>query len=220
MASILSNLEFKSSAIYFALRSLILFEKVILNSLADSLSENSHPPVEYSTKLREKLEKYYHYTSDVEEINKQDPPVIPFTEVISEPVNRKLIDSLKSRPRDSKEICSITYTSGSTSQNPKGLLHTDSSIVTSAIRHLPEVTGSQSMKKMVSLFNIHTDSNTANITQMLDILFQGGTVAPEPEYDLDSFLDVLYINKPNVAASTTSLFVEAAKQAKQYFCNI
>ena len=193
------------------------FEKVVLNSLADSLSEDSKPPVEYPAKLREKLNKYYQYTSEVEEIKKQDPRVVSFDEVVTHPINRELIDELKARPRDSKEICSITYTSGSTSQNPKGLLHTDSAIVTSAIRHLPEVTGSQPMKGMVSLFNIHTDSNTANITQMLDILFQGGTVAPEPEYDLDSFLDVLYINKPNIAASTTSLYIEAAKQAKRYF---
>lgn len=194
------------------------FENIFLNSKADSLSQYSVPPIEYNENLREQLKKYYEYKSEVEEIASTEKNIIDMNKYLaSTEINENLIKGLDERKAKADDICSITYTSGSTSDNPKGMYHTNSSIIISAIRHRKEVSGTASMEGLSSLFNIHSDSNTGNITQCLDILFQGGIVLPEPEYSIDSFLDVLYINKPNIAASTTSFFVSAAKQAKKYY---
>lgn len=196
------------------------FENVYVNSKADSLSRDSKPPIEYNDKLKSRLEKYYSYTSSIWRIREKHDNIIGIKEVIqTSKIEKSIIDELDKKQIKSDDVCSITYTSGSTSDNPKGMYHTNSSVIISAIRHKKDVSGTASMEGMSSLFNIHSDSNTGNITQCLDILFQGGIVLPEPEYSKENFLDILYINKPNIAASTTSFFVEAAKTAKNYDLN-
>ncbi len=191
--------------------------KIVLNSLADSLTSECCPPKEYSNEMRKKLNKYYSYQSSVEQLKKENSNITPFSKLLDLEIDKDLIKKIYDRNASFEEVSSVTYTSGSTALNPKAMFHDNGSVIISSIRHKPEIAKTASMKGLKSLFNIHVDSNTGNITQMLDIIFQGGIVAFEPEYSLETFLDVLYINQPNIAASTTSLYIAAAKMGKKYY---
>jgi len=112
---------------------------------------------------------------------------------------------------DSKFL--TTYTSGSTnSRRPKQIVQTNKSFVTIARFHDKDKVHID-MSKFVVEALIPTYSNSDIISSVSDALMQGSTVALEPVYDENFFLDSLLINKSNYCVATTSFWLRALKRA-------
>ncbi|HPZ00583.1 MAG TPA: hypothetical protein PLS28_03845, partial [Clostridiales bacterium] len=107
----------------------------------------------------------------------------------------------------------VTYTSGSTKIGfPKRMIHCNRSPICIGVFHDPALCGNPAKKWLRSLAHIHTESNTDLITSISDAFCQNWSVAMEPEYDREHFLDILFLDKPNVCVATTSFYIETARQ--------
>jgi len=107
----------------------------------------------------------------------------------------------------------ITYTSGSTKNGrPKALVHRVRSFNAMGRFHDQELSGTPSMGNLRSLAHIPPHSNTCLITSISDMLFQGGSVALEPIYSKETFLDSLIVNEPTLVPATRSFWIEAMKE--------
>lgn len=106
----------------------------------------------------------------------------------------------------------ITYTSGSTKNGrPKAIIHRVRSFNAMGRFHDQELSGTPSMKNHRSLAHIPPHSNTCLITSISDLLFQGGSVALEPIYNKEHFLESLIFNEPTLVPATRSFWIEAMK---------
>lgn len=107
----------------------------------------------------------------------------------------------------------ITYTSGSTKNGrPKALVHRVRSFNAMGRFHDQELSGTPSMGNLRSLAHIPPHSNTCLITSVSDMLFQGGSVALEPIYSKETFLESLIVNQPTLVPATRSFWIEAMKE--------
>ena len=107
----------------------------------------------------------------------------------------------------------ITFTSGSTKVGrPKAIIHSNRSLITCGIFHQPQYSGNPEIKGLRGLAHIHTESNTDVITCISDNLMQTWSVALEPVYGKNTFLDILFLNKPNYCNATPTHIIEAAKE--------
>ena len=101
------------------------------------------------------------------------------------------------------EPYTITYTSGTTdSGRPKAVLHAVRSYMTLARFKDPDVSGMPKMKNIRTLAHIPTYSHTILTTSIVDPLYLGCTVCPEPIYDKNFFPYSIAINKPNMVTAT------------------
>lgn len=185
------------------------FKNKVIISLSDSLKNP-----ELCDEYEPELDKYYHFENKVLTFKKEDPSVMSVVEF--EKVGEKYENYYEYEGSLNDEFL-ITYTSGSTKIGyPKPMIHTNRSLIVSGIFHSPELTGNPEIKGLRGLAHIHCDSNTNVITCISDNLMQKWTVALEPIYGPDTFLDVLFINKPNYCNATTSHILVAAKQYLLY----
>ena len=107
----------------------------------------------------------------------------------------------------------ITYTSGSIKNGrPKALVHRVRSFNAMGRFHDQELSGTPSMGNLRSLAHIPPHSNTCLITSISDMLFQGGSVALEPIYSKETFLESLILNEPTLVPATRSFWIEAMKE--------
>lgn len=107
----------------------------------------------------------------------------------------------------------ITYTSGSTKNGrPKALVHRVRSFNVMGRFHDTDLSGNASMHNLCSLAHIPPHSNTCLITSISDMLFQGGSVALEPIYSKETFLDSLILNKPSLVPATRSFWIYGMKE--------
>ncbi len=104
---------------------------------------------------------------------------------------------------DLEDPFTITYTSGTTnSGRPKAVLHAVRSYMTLARFKDSDVSGMPKMKNVRTLAHIPTYSHTILTTSIIDPLYLGCTVCPEPIYDKDFFPYSIVINKPNMVTAT------------------
>ena len=107
----------------------------------------------------------------------------------------------------------ITYTSGTTnSSRPKAIVHANRCYITVARYHNTDLNGGISLKPYTFLALIPTYSNSNIMSIVSDSLMQSATLALEPVYDPDFFLDSLIIHNPNYVAATKSFWINAAKK--------
>ena len=107
----------------------------------------------------------------------------------------------------------ITYSSGSTnSARPKAIVHNAKSYVFMGRYHDQDVSDYPTMKKATTLAMIPSHSNTDINNCISDTLMEGGTVACEPIYNDQYYLDSLLINKPTLALATRSFWLSAMKK--------
>ena len=178
----------------------------VISSLSDSLPEDPSKTKGYE----EKLEEYYHYPNKVPEYIAEDNRIISYQQAqrIGEESSRE-VESVGDLETDFL----VTYTSGSTINGwPKAIIHRNRSLIVSARFHDCELSGNPDMKALRCLAHIPTESNTDIIACITDILSQGWIVCLEPEYGLDSILDVVMLNKPNYLNVTKSHAVALIKQ--------
>ena len=182
------------------------FGKIVLISLADSLPE--HP--EQCEGYEPSLDRYYHYENRALPFIAKSENVVSFAEFLEDG------ESFPYEVRDTGDLDTeflVTYTSGSTKIGfPKRMIHRNRSLITIGVFHDPKWCGNPAVKWLRNMAHIHTDSNTNLITSYSDSLFQNWSVAPEPEYGREIFLDYLFVDKPNFTLATTSFLLRAARQ--------
>lgn len=107
----------------------------------------------------------------------------------------------------------ITYTSGSTKNGrPKALIHRVKSFNAMGRFHDADLSGNPKMHNLRSLAHIPPHSNTCLITSISDMLFQSCSVALEPIYEKEHFLDSIMLNNPNLVPATRSFWIEGMKK--------
>lgn len=177
-------------------------DNIIITNLANSLKNGIDPFYELDSKYKELKDNTYKFTSNAK--------VIPLDKFIS---LGKDIAEIKPADCDLDDEFTTTYSSGSTNSNrPKGIVHRIRSFTTIGRYHDKEVSNSASMKKFTIQAHIPTHSNTDIISSISDTLMQGATLALEPIYNEDFFLNSLLINKPTYLVATTSHWISAMKK--------
>jgi len=182
------------------------FGKKVLVSLTDSLPD--HP--ETCPGYEPELDRYYRYEDKANQFIAEDSSFLRFDEFL------ELGKNFKGTIQDDNNLDTeflVTYTSGSTKIGyPKRLIHCNRSAICAGVFHDPELCGNPAIKGLRMLAHIHTESNTDLITCISDAFFQNWSVATEPEYDREHFIDILLLDKPNVSIATTSFYIETARK--------
>lgn len=182
------------------------FKNKLIVSLTDYLPE--HP--EQMEGYEPQLAQFYHYENLVPNFSAKDDKVIAYPEFLE--IGAKYADDVIDNNGLDTEFL-ITYTSGSTKTGfPKRLIHRNRSAIVVGLFHDPKLCGNPSVKNLRGMSHIHTDTNTNLITMISDSFFTRWSVAMEPTYDRELFLDYLFINKPNFVLATTAFWLEAARQ--------
>lgn len=113
----------------------------------------------------------------------------------------------------------VTYTSGSTKNGrPKAIIHRVRSFMAIGRFHDADLSGNPKMKNLRSLAHIPPHSNTCLITSISDMLFQNCSVALEPIYSDELFLQSIISNEPNLVPATKSFWVKAMKDYLEKDC--
>lgn len=194
--------------------STVNFKNKLIISLADSLPLNPKECDEYEPEL----DHYYHYDNLVPEFKKNDNSILSYEEFekYGSDFNEEIVDD-----NDLDTEFAITYTSGSTRIGfPKAIVHCNRSYIIGGIYNDTNLTGSPEVPEIRGLAHIHSDSNTNLVTCISDNLIKHGTVALEPEYDKNKFIDYVVLNKPVHLDATTSFLIEMAKDylvRKKYY---
>ena len=106
----------------------------------------------------------------------------------------------------------VTYSSGTTSNTPKPIIHAVRSFNVISRFHDPEVNHTPSYKMFTMQVAIPTYSSTGLISGISDALTQGSKLALEPIYDPKFVVDSLIINRPSYLDYTRSFWIRFAKE--------
>lgn len=194
---------------YILLKDVIKEKKLdylVVSSLADSISEDYKNCDEYVSWL----DSYYHFDNFVDKIKKDFDNAVSFSDFIE--IGLGYENNIVPEGNLESDFL-ISYTSGSTKVGfPKAIIHRNRSLITMGKFHDPYLSGNPKIPGLRGLAHIHPESNTDVITCISDNLIQGWSVALEPLYDPKSYLDYVFLNKPNYLNGTTSFNIEMAKQ--------
>ncbi len=176
--------------------------KIIMPSLTTSLPKEGN-------KFAEIDKKHGLFVNKVPEFKKENEKIESIDEFLR--LGKNYDGTLDYKSNLDTEFI-ISYSSGTTSNRPKPIVHTTRSLVTIGRCHDPEVQKTTSMKDFTIQAHIPTFSNTDIICSISDSLMQGSKLALEPIYDKDFFLDTLLINKPTYIVATRSHWLNAFKK--------
>lgn len=217
MDEVSSKVIFISDDIYNDIRDVLRqksFGKIVVSSLADSLTEDYKSCDEYVSWLDE----YYHFENKTGDIVSELDNAVTFYDFIREG-HEYTGEVIESGNLETDFL--ISYTSGSTKiGHPKAILHKNRSLITAGKFHDPYLSGNPKIPGLRGLAHIHPESNTDIITCISDNLIQGWSVALEPLYDSDAYIDYVFLNKPNYLNGTTSFNIQMAKMylnSSKYF---
>ena len=114
---------------------------------------------------------------------------------------------------DLDDVCSITYTSGTTKPGfPKGVLQSNRSYITLSRFKESDVSGMPTMKNMSVLAHIPTDTHMELSCAISDTFYCGCELDLEPFYDKDFFPYSLMINKPNFVPASAGFWGTLCKK--------
>lgn len=199
-----SNLIFAEDSNYEKLRGPIEsagIKKVIMPSITESL-----PRINRYEKYDRKHGKFVNLVPKYKEENEN---VLSIDDFIKQ--GESYCGPVEEKGSLDKDFC-ISYSSGTTSDRPKPIVHRTRSFITIGRCHDVDIQKTTSLKKFTILGLIPTFSNSEIIAGVSDTLMQGAKLALEPIYDKDFFLDSLIINQPYYAAATKSFYVNAMKK--------
>lgn len=178
----------------------------ILISLADSLPENPEEMPEYE----KKFDKYYRYENKAATYIARNDDLTSFADFVAAGEGHE--DEVHDTSDLDTEFL-VTYTSGSTKVGfPKREIHRNRSLITVGVFHDPDLCGNPNVWHLRGLAHLHTDTDTNLITMISDSFFQGWSVAMEPEYGTEIFVDYLFIDKPNFVLATTGFLLATARK--------
>ena len=200
-----TNIVFVEDSNYLKLSNLIpasQIEHIVMFSMSCSLSDDSKEYENYN-------ERYEGFTRNIEKYASEDSRIISIESFagLGESFEGEIFGNAHL-----DDVFSITYSSGTTSDTPKPIVHAVRSFITIGRCHDPEIQKTASMKKFVIQATIPTFSNADVISSISDSLMQGACVALEPVYDEDFFIDSLIINKPTYVVATTSFWIKTFKK--------
>lgn len=201
-----TNLMFIEDSKFLACSSVITkssIEHIVLSSITDSLDNSRNPYESYDS-------AHGKFCNCKKECKALRADVSEFWDLMKqgEDIEKEIVCN---GGLDNEFL--VTYSSGSTNLGcPKGIVHTNRSLITIGRCHDPEIQKTASMKNFVIMAFIPTQSNTDIISSISDSFMQGATVALEPIYDKTFFIDALMINRPDYVIATTSFWLYFAKQ--------
>ncbi len=180
-------------------------KNIVVTSLSNSLTEAYKKYEEYDSCHSELFEDKF------EKLNKSGYNVLSIFDFADAGVNYS--GNVKSNSNLDTEF-TVTYSSGTTSNRPKPIVHTNRSFITIGRCHDPEIQKSASMKKFTIQSNAPTFSNTDLICNISDSFMQGSKLALEPIYDgsAEFFIDSLLINDPTYVIATRSIWLKTFKK--------
>lgn len=176
--------------------------KIIMPSITSSLPKTGN-------KYANLDKKHGLFVNNVNKYQQENKNILSIDEFINLGTNYQ--DSIKYNSNLDDEFI-ISYSSGTTSNKPKPIVHTTRSLVTIGRCHDPEIQKTTSMKNFTIQAHIPTFSNTDIICSISDSLMQGSKLALEPIYDKDFFIDTLLINKPTYIVASRCYWLQAFKK--------
>lgn len=201
-----SKLIFVTDDLYSEIRDNIdchNFENIVVSSLADSLINGVDPYYE----LDKEYKDFSNKTSKIKSNNKE---IKTYFEYVDYGKDFKGITEVESGINDE---FTTTYSSGSTKLGlPKAIIHKNRIYTSMARFHDKDLSRLPETKDLIILASIPTHSNTVISCAITDSLCQSCTVACEPIYDKNFFIDSLIINKPNFAPATKSFWLNGMKK--------
>lgn len=173
-------------------------ENIVCFSITDSLKNGVNP--------YEKIDNLFHeFKNNVETIkNDYNGNVLDINEFIGvgSKYDGKVIENV-----DLNDICSITYTSGTTKPGyPKGVIQSNRSYITLSRFKESDVSGMPTMKNLTVLAHIPTDTHMELSCAISDTLYCGCELALEPFYSKDLFPYSLMINRPNFVPASVGFW--------------
>ena len=178
-------------------------KKTIVSSLRDSLPHGQNPYYALDNVHKEL------FRNKVPEIISNNPDALSISgfEKIGNDYDGELVDDSVTLD----DVFTITYSSGTTSKRPKGIMHGAKSFNVVTRFHDSEINHTPSYKMFKMQASIPTYSSTDLISGISDALTQGCRLALEPIYDEDFIIESLMINKPSYLDLTKSHWVKFAK---------
>ena len=179
------------------------YDNVVLSSLKDSLP-NGKNPYEDLDKPHEEL-----FKSKVSTIKKSLDNGLSVSDfcMLGRNYSGKVCDDSVTLD----DIFTITYSSGTTSNRPKGIMHAVKSYNGVTRFHDPEINHTPSFKMFSMQATIPTFSSTDLMSGISDALTQGCRLSLEPIYDENFVVESLLINKPSYLDFTKSFWLKFAK---------
>lgn len=180
-------------------------KNIVVTSLANSLTEAYDKYKKYDACHSELFE------DKLDRLDKSGYNVLSISDFVENGVNYS--GKVKSDSNLDTEF-TVTYSSGTTSNRPKPIVHTNRSFITIGRCHDPEIQKTTSMKKFTVQSNAPTFSNTDLICNISDSFMQGSKLALEPVYDgsAEFFIDSLLINDPTYVIATRSIWLKTFKK--------
>lgn len=181
------------------------FEYKVLVSLSDSLPNGKDPYGQLD-------EKFYKFENKIPEYRKADTSIQTFEEFLK--LGECHVSYFSEISIDDE--FTVTYTSGSTKIGfPKAIVHKNRAYISIARFHDPDLSRMPAMRNMRGLAHIPLHSNTNIASGISDTLSQICSVACEPIYNSEFFLNSLIINEPGFVPATRSFWIAACMQYKK-----
>ena len=178
--------------------------RIVLQSLADSLPNGNNPfrdlDAGHLDLFESKVNRYKKYNTNIFDVK----DFVKF----GENYKGTIVDETVTL----EDPFTITYSSGTTTNRPKGIVHAAKSFNGVTRFHDKEINHTPSYKHFSMQANIPPFSSTGLISGISDALTQGCRLALEPIYDENFVVESLIINKPSYLDFTKSYWLKFAKE--------
>ena len=182
-------------------------ENVVCFSLTDSLKDKNGKKVNPHSIIDDMFVPIENHTEEIKKDYNGNVIDVKSFEEIGKNYTGKVVENV-----DLNDLCSITYTSGTTSPgHPKGVKQSNRSYITLSRFKESDVSGMPTMKNMKILGHIPTYTHMELSCALSDTLYCNCTLALEPFYNKDFFPYSLIINKPNFVPASAGFWGNLCK---------
>lgn len=182
-------------------------ENIVCFSLTDSLKDKSGKKVNPHSIIDDMFVPIENHIEEIKKDYKGNVIDVKSFEEIGKNYTGKVVENV-----DLNDLCSITYTSGTTSPgHPKGVKQSNRSYITLSRFKESDVSGMPTMKNMKILGHIPTYTHMELSCALSDTLYCNCTLALEPFYNKDFFPYSLIINKPNFVPASAGFWGNLCK---------
>lgn len=182
-------------------------ENIVCFSLTDSLKDKNGKKVNPHSIIDDMFVPIENHTEEIKRDYNGNVIDVKSFEEIGKNYTGKVVENV-----DLNDLCSITYTSGTTSPgHPKGVKQSNRSYITLSRFKESDVSGMPTMKNMKILGHIPTYTHMELSCALSDTLYCNCTLALEPFYNKDFFPYSLIINKPNFVPASAGFWGNLCK---------
>lgn len=182
-------------------------ENIVCFSLTDSLKDKNGKKVNPHSIIDDMFVPIENHTEEIKKDYNGNVIDVKSFEGIGKNYTGKVVENV-----DLNDLCSITYTSGTTSPgHPKGVKQSNRSYITLSRFKESDVSGMPTMKNMKILGHIPTYTHMELSCALSDTLYCNCTLALEPFYNKDFFPYSLIINKPNFVPASAGFWGNLCK---------